>query len=225
GYRVVEKDRLEQTRDHSVLTNPRYEMENPIIGVNLRWYLANSILRRMVAERAEAEKVVFLSIHADSLHPSLRGAMAYIPGESHVQGTYEKKAEVYLARAEVRESPAVTLTREEALVAEGLSAELAGSIIGAFQRNELKTHPFQPVRRHVVREGREWVPAVIRYNKVPSRLLLEICNIGNQEDRKLLVTRSWRQKAAHSIYEGIVGFFEQKRAEPAAAGVVAAAGR
>src|SRR5256885_11217725 len=38
-----------------------------------------------------SEKVVFLSIHADSLHPSLRGAMIYIPGERYVQGSYEKR--------------------------------------------------------------------------------------------------------------------------------------
>ena len=57
------------------------------------------------------EKVVFLSIHADSLHPSLRGAMAYIPGQRYVTGSYEKSDQVYLARAEVRESPVVRIRR------------------------------------------------------------------------------------------------------------------
>ena len=75
------------------------------------------------------EKVVFISVHADSLHPSLRGAMAYIPGGRFVQGTYEKTDPVYLARAEVRERPVVRHSERDALMAEGLSRELAHSLV------------------------------------------------------------------------------------------------
>ena len=88
-------------------TTPKYLLDDAIVGVNLRWYLANSIFRRAMKGGVPREKVVFLSIHADSLHPSLRGAMAYIPGASFVTGSYQKKGEIYLARAEVREQPRV----------------------------------------------------------------------------------------------------------------------
>ncbi|MFN2441082.1 MAG: N-acetylmuramoyl-L-alanine amidase [Thermoanaerobaculia bacterium] len=206
-YRIPDRDVLDPIRDHEVLTSPRYSLEDPVVGVNLRWYLANSVLRRAIAASAPPEKVVFLSIHADSLHPSLRGAMAYIPGERWVKGTFTKTGPIYLARAEVRESPTVSQSDTEALLAEGLSTRLAESIIDSFRKQELKVHPYQPVRDNVVRQGREWVPAVIRYNKIPARLLLEVCNLGNPEDRRLMKTRAFRQEVAEAIHDGIVEFF------------------
>jgi hypothetical protein len=63
------------------------------------------------------------------------------------------------------------------------------------------------VRTHVIRAGREWVPAVLRYNRVPNRALVELANLGNEEDRALIVTRSYRQALAESLAAGLVGFF------------------
>src|SRR5204862_4107612 len=114
----------------------------------------------------------------------------------------------YLARAEVRESPVVRHSEKESLAAEGLSRDLAESIVDAFDESGLKVHPFNPVRDNVVRGGREWVPAVIRYNLVPTRVLLEICNLGNPKDRALMTTAKYRQRVAESIYRGVVAFFE-----------------
>jgi len=209
--------RVSVTRDEEcVLTTPKYELDDPVIGVHLRWYLANSIFRHAIKRGVPKEKIVFLSIHADSLHPSLRGAMAYIPAERYVTGSYRKSEEVYLARAEVREHPVVRHSEEESLEAEGLSRDLAESIIDAFDAKKLKVHPFNPVRDSVVRDGREWVPAIIRYNLVPTRLLLEICNLGNKNDRELIRTKKFRQRVAEAMYQGLVNFFADRNEPPAA---------
>lgn len=224
GWKVPERDALEGASDHYVQTTPMYLLDDAVVGVNLRWYLANSIFRRAMNERVPREKVVFLSIHADSLHPSLRGAMAYIPNAGLVTGTYRKKGEIYLTRAEVREQPTVKHTREESLEAEGLSRALAQSVIDSFARNHLKVHPFDPVRDNVVRNGREWVPAVIRHNLVPTRLLLEVCNLGNPKDRELIKTRKYRQELAEAIYEGLLAFYETQRTEEKSPAVLASAG-
>lgn len=223
AYSIPDRNVLEPIRDHEVLTNPRYDLDDPVIGVNLRWYLANSLFRRSIAETIAPQRVIFLSIHADSLHPSLRGAMAYIPGERWVRGTYTKTGGAYLARAEVRESPTVSQSEEEALLAEGLSNQLARSIIAAFRESKLQVHPYQPVRDNVVRNGREWVPAVIRYNKVPARLLLEICNLGNPEDRRLMKTKGYRQQVAEAIHEGLVDFVRGQAPEGGSGEIVTAA--
>ena len=209
GFTPSRTDRISHYDDHYVQTSPRYELEDAIVGVNLRWYLANSLYRKTVKTGMAREKVVFISLHADSLHPSLRGAMAYVPGASYVKGRYEKSDPIYLARAEVRERPAVRHSTEDALVAEGLSRGLAESIIQSFRSNGLKVHPFNPVRDNVVREGREWVPAIIRYNMVPTRLLLEICNLGNRRDRDLIQTKKYRTDVANAIYRGIADFYAQ----------------
>src|SRR5207253_1102045 len=84
GYAVSDDDELDPQRDHVVLTSPRYPLDDAVVGVHLRWYLANSLFRRAMHKGVPREKVVFISIHADSLHPSLRGAMAYVPGASYV---------------------------------------------------------------------------------------------------------------------------------------------
>jgi N-acetylmuramoyl-L-alanine amidase len=216
GYAVARKDVLEeQARDHAVLTSPKYILDDAVVGVHLRWYLANSIFRCAIRKGVPREKVVFLSIHADSLHPSLRGAMAYIPGERLVTGSYEKTDRIYLARAEVRESPVVRHSERESLAAEGLSRDLAESVIATFEDKALKVHPFNPIRDNVVRGGREWVPAIIRYNLVPTRVLLEICNLGNARDRELMMTSKYRQRVAQAIYDGLVRFYEDRQEEPA----------
>ncbi len=216
--KILEKKsaaKISVTRDEqSVLTTPRYQLEDPVVGVHLRWYLTNSLFRRAIKRHVPKEKVIFISVHADSLHPSLRGAMAYIPAERFVTGSYQKSERVYLARAEVREHPVVRHSEQESLAAEGLSRDLAQSIIDAFESRELKVHPFNPVRDNVVRNGREWVPAIIRYNLVPTRLLLEICNLGNSKDRALLKTKKYRQHVAEAMYAGLVNFFADRDQTP-----------
>jgi N-acetylmuramoyl-L-alanine amidase len=222
GFTVPDRNVLAGASDHVVQTTPAYLLDDAIVGVNLRWYLANSIFRRAMNSGTPKEKVVFLSIHADSLHPSLRGAMAYIPGASFVTGTYRKKGEIYLTRAEVREQPSVTHSREDSLLAEGLSRDLAESVMTSFERKGLKVHPFEPVRDNVIRSGKEWVPAVIRHNLIPTRLLLEVCNLGNDQDRELIQTKKYRQQLAEGLYQGIVDFYATPRESPPA--VVAARG-
>jgi N-acetylmuramoyl-L-alanine amidase len=213
GFSIVEKNVLAGATDHYVQTTPRYLLDDAIVGVNLRWYLANSMFRTAMKKGVPREKVVFISIHADSLHPSLRGAMAYVPGASFVTGTYRKKGDIYLTRAEVREQPTVTQSRADALAAEGLSRELAESVMASFANRKLKVHPFEPVRDNVIRGGREWVPAIIRHNQVPTRMLLEVCNLGNKKDRELIQTKKYRQQLATAIHDGIVDFYATARDE------------
>jgi len=143
--------------------------------------------------------------------------MAYIQGERYVTGSFEKSGKVYLARAEVREAPVVRHSQKESLAAEGLSRDLAESIIDSFESNDLQVHPFNPVRDNVVRDGNEWVPAVIRYNLVPTRLLLEICNLGNRKDRELVKTKEYRQKIAEAVFQGLLSFYGEQPEGPVVA--------
>jgi N-acetylmuramoyl-L-alanine amidase len=175
--------------------------------VHLRWYLANAILRRTVVGGGSPDRTVFVSLHADSLHPAVRGAMIYIPGEKYLKETYAKTDEVYLARQEVREAPRVSFSRQERLQAEGTSRELAERIVAAFRADGLPLHAFEPIRKNVIRAGREWVPAILRYNRIPARVLLEVCNLNNPEDRRLLMTRSYRDRVARAVVSALVDFY------------------
>ncbi len=207
SHEARDRDVLPASRQHTVLTNPRYLIEDSTIGLHLRWYLANSFLRETLKGSGDPEKAVFLSIHADSLHPSLRGGMAYIPGARYGKGSYRREGIAYASRREVREQPEVRFSEQERVKSEGLSRGLAESLIHALEDRGMAVHPDKPVRDKVVRNRREWVPAVLRYNAVPAKVLLEICNLANPEDRALIQTRAFRQEVAEAIVDGIIAYY------------------
>lgn len=214
-FRIQDADVLPFSRGHAVLTTPPYPIADPKVGVNLRWYLANSLYRQVTRADKDPDKVVFLSIHADSLHPSLRGLMAYVPAAEMRDGRYSKSGSVYASRKEVKESPTVSFPREKRVESEGLSRELAKQVVAAFQDAGLPVHPFKPVRDRIIRESGVWVPAVLRYNSIPAKALLEICNLANDQDRARLQTRAYRQQMARAVVQGLLAYYGQGAGAPA----------
>lgn len=202
----IERDVLPYSRRHAVMTTPPYPIADATVGVHLRWYLANSLFRRHSA-RGNDDRIVFVSVHADSLHPSLRGATVYIPNTAGTAGTYGKKGGVFSNRREVREQPTVSYSLRERQKSEGRSRNLAERVVGGFRAHELAVHPFQPVRDRIFRGRRAWVPAVLRYNAIPAKMLLEVCNLANDQDRKLLQTLAFRDSIAEAVVDGILAFF------------------
>ncbi|MEO8432213.1 MAG: N-acetylmuramoyl-L-alanine amidase [Acidobacteriota bacterium] len=194
-------------RGAQVQTHPPYPIEDTVAGVNLRWYLANAVLRRAQKEGGTEDRTVFVSLHADSLHPAVRGLMVYIPGEKFLDGSFGRMGGIYESRSEVREASRVSFSRKERIKAEGVSRDLAEKIVASFRAANLPLHAFQPIRRNVIRGGREWVPAILRYNRIPARVLLEICNLNNPEDRKLLLTRAYRDRVARALVSALITFY------------------
>ncbi len=202
---VPERDVLPYSRRHEVLTTPSYAIADSTIGVHLRWYLANSIFNQ-VAEAGDG-KVVFVSIHADSLHPSIRGATVYVPSAALSGGSYGKSGSVFASRKEYREQPRVSFSARARQRSEGLSRDLAEHLIRSFRQQDHAVHPYQPVRDRIYRGRRAWVPAVLRYNAVPAKVLLEVCNLANSADRKLLTQRDYRERVARTVVDGLLAYF------------------
>jgi N-acetylmuramoyl-L-alanine amidase len=208
-YRIAERDVLPFSRGHKVLTTPPYAIEEAQIGTNLRWYLSNSVFEGKKSAGVESQKVVYLSIHADSLHPSVRGAMVYVPGLLPIPTSYGKSGAVYSSRREVRERPRVSFSKHERVRSEGLSRDFADEIIRGFRAEGIAIHPNKPVRDRIVRRGgRPWVPAVLRYNHVPVKVLVEVCNLVNPEDLSLVKTRAFRQDVAEGLVRGLLNYYE-----------------
>jgi len=210
GYRVFEEKRIPLNQAEEILTTPPLRLSSPIangVGVNLRWYLANSYLRSLTRKGVDPDKVVFASIHADSLHPSLRGTMIYVPGEQYRKGHYGFAGPHYRMRKEVREETYVSFTKEQRQRSEGLSREFAAHILEALKMRGARVHPYQPVRDRILRRRRPWVPAVLRCNRVPVEILLEACNINNPTDAQLLTDPRYRQKVADSFVDALLGYY------------------
>ena len=214
GDRPQDKRTLAVDTSEEILTTPPHANSDPSrtrLGVNLRWYLANSIYRRLMAHGSRSDRVVFLSLHADSLHSSLRGGMAYIPGERYRRGTFSVAGASSSRYREVREQPRVSFSHAEALRSEGLSRELALRILDAMERRGLAVHPYTPVRDRIIRAGRAWVPAVLRANQVPVELLLEIANLNNATDARLVMDPAFREKTARAILDGLLDYYSPAR--------------
>ena len=178
------------------------------LGVNLRAFLANSVYRAQRKAGRDDEEIIFISIHADALHPTVRGAMVYIPGERFRRGRYGASGRSYRRYREVREQQYVSFSRSQRLRSQGLSRKFAGNILAAFRDGDLAIHADKPIRDHIVRKGRSWVPAVIRGNQVPTKVLLEVANIGNTKDARLLKSHDHRDRIADALLASLLSYYQ-----------------
>ncbi|UCF66876.1 MAG: N-acetylmuramoyl-L-alanine amidase, partial [Acidobacteriota bacterium] len=181
GCRVFDRDKLIANKKEQIATHPPHAIRggrSTTVSVNLRWYLANAIYRSLTRdEGVSPENIVFLSLHADSRHRSLRGGMVYIPGERYRRGTHAMNSSApYRKYREWKAAPKVTFSRKERLRDEVVSRKLATALLEGYEHEQLPIHLNRPVRDHIVRAGRRgrrrrWVPAVLRGNAVPAKLL------------------------------------------------------
>jgi N-acetylmuramoyl-L-alanine amidase len=207
GFGVPEVDLLGQDRDQFLLTRPQYHLEDSVLGVHLRWYLTNDIILNRLGSKVPRSKTVFVSLHADSLHPSVRGAMVYVPSRYLRPSEYTVERRDIRRYAEYRSHPTVRLGPEFKARVEASSRHLAQNIIRSLDDNDIVVHVDDPVRDRVLRGRRSWVPAVLRYTAAQNAILLEACNMANDSDRELLRDHRWREEFARGVVEGMAGAF------------------
>jgi N-acetylmuramoyl-L-alanine amidase len=118
---------------------------------------------------------------------------------------------------EVREMPRVTFTERDRLRSEAVSRKLAGAIVQDLKKDDLPVHPFQPVRDRVIRGGEVWLPAVLRGNAVPAKVLVEMVNLNNDEDAALLARAADRDRLAASLSDALTTYFRSGSRAPAKA--------
>ena len=203
-----EVDVLPRSRNHRLLVQPPYDLSDSVTGVQLRWVLSNAILARLQKQKVNPESVAFVSIHADSLHPAVRGLMVYVPSRSLRKHRGPSPAGIWECR-EAKEAGTPTFPAAFRSRAEALSEQLAGTVVAAARRYDIPVHKFKPVRDSVTRGGSAWVPAVLRYNRVPTSVLVELCNLNNEQDREQLLTWRFREKLAHAIAVGLAEGFSR----------------
>ncbi len=209
GYEPRDESYFNKDSDEHVLTNPAYPNHDPKVSVNLRWYLVNSIYRKATSEGVDPAKVVFVSLHADSLYPEARGTMIYIPGAYYCNGG-GKSGNIYTSRAEVREDQYVEIPFSDRVRSEGLSGDLAKCLVDCLSEHDITVHPEKPVRNHIVRRKRAWAPAVIRHNIVPTKILVEVANLKNPEDCKLVSDPEFRERYADAFVHALKQYYGGK---------------
>ena len=205
-------DKLQQNLQGTILTTPPFLVKpnsQTVMGVNLRWYLSNSIYRRARKQNFRSDRVIFLSLHADARHASLRGVMAYLPGSAYRTKTYGYGSKQYARFKEVREKPHVSFGRQSRVRSEALSKQLAEAIVQEFRSAELPVQSYQPVRNRIIRGKSKFVPAVLRGNMIPTKVLVEMVNLSNPKDAALLKKASERERMARALYGGLFRHFKE----------------
>jgi N-acetylmuramoyl-L-alanine amidase len=216
GCRVFESPKIPRNGKEVVLTDPPHRNKGGAstrMGVNLRWYLSNAIFRELTGKQGvDPRRIVFVSLHADSLHRSLRGGMVYVPGERFRRRRYGVHGGSYRRFAEVRSAKPVSVARDDRLRDEKISTKLAEKILEAYEAHELPVHHNEPVRNHIVRSlrgrTRRYVPAVLGGNLIPTKVLVETLNLNNDRDAKLMSDPEGRERVAEAIVSGLESFFE-----------------
>lgn len=181
-------------------------------AVNARAKLIGAMAREAKNGAADAP-VVFTSFHADALHPSARGTMVYVPdAELSLPARLRnlkppKKKQGKGAKAAPEPEDEAAMSRAERIKAEAFSGRLASTLVRLLRGEKLEVHPYDPVRSFVVRGGHPWVPAVIRDTPLRYKMLVEVCNLANEEDAKNLRDPVYRQKVAETFVEALVKQF------------------
>ena len=199
---------IRDNRDECLLTTPRFCNTNTVTSANLRFYLSNAHVRTAIGQGKDLDKIVFASIHADALHTSVRGATIYIPSARYSAGRYNARS-AYRRYREVAARPTVSLSNNERSRSQALSQRFAEKFIAELRSDRIAVHGSRPVRSYIVRSRgrRPFVPAVIRYNKAPTKVLIEIGNIKNTHDAANMRSASWRQRFATSFVDALIENF------------------
>jgi N-acetylmuramoyl-L-alanine amidase len=198
-----------QDKDERVLTTPVYPNQDAKVSSHLRWALANSIYKREIAAGIDPKKILFISIHCDAIYNTrVRGTMVYVPGAKYRDGRGRRPNTIYSKFQESKGSSNIKTTSAERRRDEALSRNFADLIV-----KSLRTHDPQiavhnggsdPIR-NVIRQsrGRYWLPAVLRYNKIPTKVLVETANLTNPKDQERVGNYEWRQWYAEALVDAI----------------------
>jgi N-acetylmuramoyl-L-alanine amidase len=195
-----------------ILTTPPFAVdgESPsAVSVHLRWVLANDLFAAFRKTRGDAQKTLFLSFHADSLHPSARGSMIYVPGAALVPSTFALSAARTGRVAEARRSGRVAFTGREKLQGEARSRQFSETLQKALRKDRIPVHANRPIRNVILRGGGKWVPAVIRYSTSATKALIEVANLTNEEDAANLRDPDFRERYAAAVVNAVRAYFRK----------------
>ncbi len=193
----VDKLADKKDEDEKVLVNPPYNIRSANIAVNMRVYLVNHIYQSLIKKKIPKENILLVSIHGDALHKSLRGATVYFPDARLRKAKFDLKRKIYRKRREYRHCFKYQSLENKA--AAKLSSNFGKIIITSFKNAGLHTHRSFSVRGYYYRKGKRTLPAILRYSKIPTSVLVEVGNLNNSQDRKLLRKAEYRQKLAETL--------------------------
>ena len=109
--------------------------------------------------------------------------MVYYPDRRLRRGSFRLKSKIYRRIKEYNSK--LTFHTKDNLHSEKLSKSFGKIIINQFRKKNLSTHRVSSaVRGYLYRNGKKTLPAILRYNKVPTSVLVEIANLNRTRTAK-----------------------------------------
>ncbi|HTL97350.1 MAG TPA: N-acetylmuramoyl-L-alanine amidase [Holophagaceae bacterium] len=205
------RDRIRRaSSDAEILTTPPFanDGESPnATSVHLRWVLANDLFQKFQAQKGDPRKTLFISFHADSLHPSARGTMVYVPGATLVPSRFYLSPMRTGGVKEARTASMVRFSGKEKLMGEARSRQFAEALLRALADEDVPVHTDRGIRNVIHRDGGSWLPAVIRYNEAATKVLIETANLTNPGDARNLEDPAFRQRFAEGVVDAVKAYF------------------
>ncbi len=211
GFKSREEIRT-PSRAAEILTTPPFAVdgESPsAVSVHLRWVLANDLFAAFRRAKGDTQKTLFLSFHADSLHPSARGSMVYVPSAALVPNTFSLGGAKTGQVAEARRSARVAFTSREKLQGEARSRQFSEALMKALHKERIPIHANRPIRNVIYRNGGKWVPAVLRYSNSATKALIEVANLTNEDDAASLRDPEFRERYAAAVVNAIRAYYRK----------------
>ena len=205
NYQTQDVAKFRRDQDEVLTTQPPYRLDSRLVstdGVNLRWMLANSRYHALVNSGVKPDNILFASFHADALHRTIRGSMVYVPDAR----VFPRQVKGYNKFKNYKEYQGnqFSFSRKSMQKAQARSLNFAHNYIAQSTRANLRIHRQKPIRSLIYRDPhRPFVPAVLKYNRIPTRVLIEVCNLNNKSDQDLLRKHSFRQKVADAFVNAV----------------------
>lgn len=205
-FKVQDVTLFRRDKDELLLTSPRYRLSSSkatVDGVNLRWMFANNRFQQYKKKGVSSANFLFASFHADALHRSIRGTMLYVPDARH----YPRKVVSPPRLARFKESLGSTFnfSLKNMQKAQARSTNFANNYVMHAKKMGMLVHRQKPIRSLIYRNPTQpFVPAVLKFNRIPTRVLIEICNLNNKKDQDLLKRPDFRQKVADAFIASVL---------------------
>ncbi len=211
GFTPTNATRFTHDEDEELTTTPPYNNAVSKYSLNLRSQIAAHIYREETAAGVDPRKILFTSIHCDALfNAQLRGAMIYIPGWQYRKDeeTHEP-ASFYNQFAEARGHLAFRTTASDRRRDEAVSRGFAEVLMETFGKHRVRRHLESEPIRSVIRRSRTqtYLPAVLRNNPVPTKVLVEVANMTNPTDCERIADPEWRQLVAVAYVNALRDFY------------------
>ena len=171
-------------------------------GLHLRWALASRWYRNLREYTTPEElPVFFVSLHIDERDtghvPVAPGLLFFVmeePADVYLGSSFEEITRFEEVRDLYREPPPRAARQE---LSQG--TELAMRMQMKARRRDLDVFPMRPLRS----QARHHAYAVLRYNEVPTRILLELGDLNDTVDIANLGSVRYRQRLARLLLDAV----------------------